>query len=400
MSRGHVELSPSSTHRWWHCAGSVNAERGLPNPGNEHTQLGTAAHALAELAWKEQKPARHYLDTAFAVDDDAGGEIHIVADAEMVEAVQVLLDVYALEADEADQVWFEVPVPLDALKPPAPMGGRLDFGAFKNRWIRVTDYKHGRGVVVEAANNVQGRSYALGLWLKLIAEAGSVVNIEGVAVTIVQPRAFHPDGPVRTELIPIAEFKAWAKELMVRAAATIPADAPRTPGDHCKFCRAKATCPALRMTALAVAQIEFSDLVVGPPNLRSAALMTPDEVAAYLNAKRVLEAWMSAMDGRAMADLEAGRPIPGWGLRAKRGQRKLVSSKAVIACLEVQGVPDALMYEEPALKSVAQMEKAIKPFGAHIPRDLIVSESSGLTLCKLDGATALPASSEFGVIAA
>lgn len=387
MSRGHVELSPSSTSRWWHCPGSVNAERGLPNPGNEHTQAGTAAHALAEAAWAAGKPAKFYLNTAFAVDDDNGGEIHIVADQEMVDAVQMLLDVYAIEADGADKVWVEHKGTLDALTKQhglPPMGGSLDFGAYKNRWIRVTDFKFGRGVVVEAKNNLQGRTYALQTWLALIAEAGAVVNIEGVAITIVQPRAFHPDGPVRTELVPIAEFKIWAKELMEHAKATVPADAPRVPGDQCKFCRAKSTCPALRETALAVAQIEYADLVVGPPEVRSASLMTPDDIANVLEAKKILEAWLSAVEARAFADLEAGRPIPGWGLRPKRGQRKLLSPSAVVICLDAQGVPEEAMYDLPALKSPAQLEKAIKGFGAKIPRDLIVSESSGLTLCRVD----------------
>ena len=46
----HARLSPSASHRWINCPGSVHlAEQCPPQGGSTYTAEGTEAHALAEL---------------------------------------------------------------------------------------------------------------------------------------------------------------------------------------------------------------------------------------------------------------------------------------------------------------------------------------------------------------
>src|SRR3546814_18193298 len=44
----HAVLGASSSHRWFHCPGSIRASEGMPNTSSVFAREGTAAHALAE----------------------------------------------------------------------------------------------------------------------------------------------------------------------------------------------------------------------------------------------------------------------------------------------------------------------------------------------------------------
>ena len=50
MTDFHARLSPSSSHRWMACPGSVRMEEGLPDPPSKHATEGSAAHLLARTS--------------------------------------------------------------------------------------------------------------------------------------------------------------------------------------------------------------------------------------------------------------------------------------------------------------------------------------------------------------
>jgi hypothetical protein len=392
MPGAHVELSPSSAHRWTACHGSVAAERDFPNVGSEYAQEGTAAHELAHLAWTQQRNPAEWIGTAIPVDDDRGGEVHIVVTEEMVEAVALYLDVCAEQSQGCDLVCSETKIDLATLKPPGPMRGTSDFFCFNSstRVLTVLDFKYGRGVVVEAVNNPQLRYYALGVWLHLIQQAQGVLSLDQVRIGVIQPRASHHQGPVRFENVSMDVFKLWAKKLLKHATAASAPNAPRKAGEWCGFCRAKATCGTLRDAALQAAQVEFSDIVSGPPALRAATVLSPQEIVRVLDAAEMIAAWVAAVRARALNDLSSGRPIPGYTLKPKRPTRKVRSPAAVVAVADLLGVPSADLYSLPELKSPAQLEKAFKQAGTKLPGGLIFAESSGVNLCREDDTHALP----------
>src|SRR5690606_12070263 len=86
-----------------------------------------------------------------------------------------------------------------------------------------------------------------------------------ITITIVQPRAYHPDGSIRSETMPVEELLAFSVELMDAARETLKPDAALQVGDHCRFCKAKPICPAYRAEAERVAMVEFDDMPVHRP---------------------------------------------------------------------------------------------------------------------------------------
>jgi hypothetical protein len=80
--------------------------------------------------------------------------------------------------------------------------------------LEVVDLKGGRGVVVEVKGNPQLRTYALGAML-----ANPGIDVSHVQVTIVQPRAPHKDGRIRSERFHVADLVEWTAELMAAMAS-------------------------------------------------------------------------------------------------------------------------------------------------------------------------------------
>jgi hypothetical protein len=116
----------------------------------------------------------------------------------------------------------------------------------------VLDYKHGQGVAVDAEENSQGMMYARG--------AAEGEDLEDIEIVIVQPRAPHPQGPVRSWNISRTDLFTWADEVLLPAAlATNDPNAPLVAGSHCKFCPAGAVCPEKRREAFEAASMAFDD---------------------------------------------------------------------------------------------------------------------------------------------
>ena len=76
--------------------------------------------------------------------------------------------------------------------------------------LHIVDYKHGRGVLVEADDNPQMKLYALGA-LELF---DCIYDIDAVSMTIYQPRRSN----VSTFTIPKADLYAWADQVLAATA--------------------------------------------------------------------------------------------------------------------------------------------------------------------------------------
>ena len=104
------------------------------------------------------------------------------------------------------------------------------------RRLTVIDFKYGKGVV-EAQGNVQLGIYAL--------DPINYYMYDEVELAIVQPRAWHKEGPVRSYLTTPERLEKWAREVVAPAAKeTRKPNAPLFAGDHCKWCLGKPGCPA------------------------------------------------------------------------------------------------------------------------------------------------------------
>jgi hypothetical protein len=159
-------------------------------------------------------------------------------------------------------------------------------------------------------------------------------------------------------------------------------NAPLVPGDHCEFCRAAGTCPALRDYTLDLAQSEFDD---APGTLPIPADMTPDQLSHILERADVFETWLTAVRARAHLVAETAG-LPGWKLVAKQARRKWTDEvKAAEELVHGFGVEQGSIYET-KLKSPAQVEKFLPPADrkSDVFKKLCPAISSGLTLVRAD----------------
>ncbi len=378
--KAHVELAPSSAKRWMNCPGSIEAERGLPDSDSIHSQEGTAAHALAEVAFQRDREAVRWVGETIE---------GIVVTEEMAEHVQTYVDALRDFAEGAEIVRIERRLTMpQSMRPPAEMGGTCDAWFYYPalHLLRVADLKYGKGVVVEVEEdgkpNPQLAYYAVLAWLDLHAESkAKASSVQEVELVVVQPRAFHADGPERSVRITIAELKAFARELLEAARRAMTPQAARQAGDWCRFCKAKMTCPAFRGAALEAAQVRFEDVLGGKDLVLANPMgLTPDQLGHVLRASRTLEAWISEVQKIAMAELERGRPVTGFALKPKRANRKWADEDAVLEWAKQAKVKKADLMKAPELKSPAQIESVVKKLGIALPETLVVRESSGYTL--------------------
>jgi hypothetical protein len=345
--RAHAVLGASSSHRWMACPGSVRLSANAPRRSSRYADEGTAAHQLAERCLSG------HLDAAECV-----GESELVNGAEwpvtdeMAEAVQVFLDAVRAAQQPGDTLLVEQQFDLSAVH--EGMFGTNDACVMSpaRGTLYVFDYKHGKGHAVEAVGNPQLRYYGLGALLHLGA-----TGIRDIVLTIVQPRAPHRDGPVRSERITVMDLLEWTADLRAAAVATEDVFAPIRAGEWCSFCPAAGACPALRDRALESAMADFSGATITVP--AEPALLDPADLARLLDGADLIDKWLAAVRAHALHLAESGQAVPGYKLVDKRATRKWRDPAQVPQALSALGVPPAEMYKEPELRSPAQIETLV-----------------------------------------
>jgi hypothetical protein len=360
---GHAKLAPSKASRWFACPGSIRLESQCPETVSEYAAEGTAAHALGEKAIRAG-----YDDTFNYLGETLNG---FEVTSEMASAVQVYVDAVSAIAPSADLKsqhairWIEQGFKLDWVHP--DVWGTADcivFRPFKHT-LDVIDYKHGRGVVVNPERNAQLMIYALGalynIWMSQSAvtrKALSIYEIAGdVTLWIVQPRADHPGGPIRSWKTSTRElYHFGATQLAICAKATEDEAAPLRAGEHCRFCKAIAVCPARVKENLAIAQTDFDRPVLPEP-----ASLTSEQIIRVLDTAKTLSDWAGQVKAFALAEMERGRALPGYKLVQRKANRIWKASADVIDQLTLL-IGDRA-FKKPELITVAQAEKEAKARG-------------------------------------
>jgi len=349
------------------CPGSVRLSAGMPNTASDAAIEGTRAHALAELALRKNVDTDTYVGLT-------------LEDGEVTEDMAIDVDVYVKFAREliegSTEHWIEHRFNLAALKPVLPLWGTADLVAYNQdmKTLDVADLKFGRGVVVEVNDNPQLKYYALGAALTL----GEGRDIETVRLTIVQPRAGHPSGPIRSVEYTFYEIIEFASDLLAAAAATVAPDAPLVPGSQCRWCKASAVCPAQSMAVAEAAQMSFDKPYVEP---RAVETLSQGELLKIMKIIPFAETYFKAVKDHIYRELAEGRPVPGYKLVAKRPSRKFKDAEAVVAWLKAQNISPDEYNVEPELRSVAQIEKLVgKKAFKTVESDFVNKVSSGVNM--------------------
>jgi Protein of unknown function (DUF2800) len=297
----HADIGPSSLHRVLACPGSYLLCKDAPDTAGIDAAIGTAAHTLAALALERTiHDLREFLTT------DIDG---VTVDEDMTGAVQVYVDHIRTEVvTSKGELLVEQRLDIPALETFGTADAVI-VGAH-DKILRVYDYKHGRGVKVSAIENPQMLAYASGA----LARYGTVDDYLGVTVTIVQPRIDH----IESYTVGIDELQRWEEDAgRIVALARQGTDA-LTPGEkQCRFCPAKATCPALRKYSL--------DHLPEIPD----APIHEEDLGLLLPKLALLEQWISAVRDKAQAVMLAGGAVPGYKLVEGRRSRDWADPEAV-----------------------------------------------------------------------
>lgn len=327
----HSLFSASAASRWINCPGSVVLSHGLPDRSSEYAAWGTVAHALADQALAA---GTFSIETSIEPIKRDGYVIEV--NLEMVECVNAYLDHVVELTAGADMTWSEQRINYARwLEVPEDQAwGTLDLSAvwIEQRHLLIGDLKTGRGVAVAPDNNEQLMLYAGGKLLEL-DDLG--IEVDTIDLAISQPRIQQAPSVWR---IPRADLVAWLQG-RARSGAMSVVSAQRTkdtgrpdnwdevfldPGEkQCRWCKAKATCPALRQdVAQTVSGSAPDDITDAFEPVTIDADDAASVLATCLSKVDLIEDWCSAVRAEAHRRLTAGEPVPGFKLVAgKRGNR-------------------------------------------------------------------------------
>lgn len=313
----HAKLSASGAHRWMRCPGSVRMEEALPDHGSPFAAEGTAAHILAERCLREGSAPKDHLGWEIT-DEDTG--LVFTVDTDMAHYVNQFVEyVRALPGEKR----YEQRVSFDRY---VPNGfGTVDVLVADGNHLTIVDLKYGKGVEVDAEDNPQLMLYALGA----LEAWGWAHDFETVTLVIHQPRIGNVS---EWEDVSVATLTAKGVDFTAHAFNALSPDAPLVPGDvQCKFCKAKAHCPALAAHVMSIATHGFvpedtpgTDELTPPETVDPPETLGVNRLASLLPHTAMIREWATALELRALSLLEAGEDVPGYKLVAGRRSRSWV----------------------------------------------------------------------------
>ena len=328
-NRSHAVLSASSSARWLACPPSAQLCATLPDTVTDYAREGTCAHELAE--YKVQRllgnPASNPTDN---------------------------LDFYDAEMEDCTDSYAQYIAELLATlqEPMVLVEQRLDFSHYvpdgfgtgdcvivADSVLTVIDFKYGKGVAVSADHNSQMMLYALGA-LELF---DALYDIAEIRMVIFQPRIQN----LSECTLPLSELLHWAEtELKPKAELAARGEGAFSAGEHCRFCKQKATCRKRAEYNLQLAKYDFAM----PDKL------TDTEIETILATADQLTAWVADVKEYALRQALSGKQWHGYKVVAGKSNRKYTNPAAVAEAVQAYGKNP---YKEPELLGVTAMEQLL-----------------------------------------
>lgn len=339
----HALLSASGAHRWLNCSPSVRLEEEVEDSTSIYAMEGTFMHELSELhlhyflenikkvefnkRLKQMKKSEFYTD-------------------EIEKAVKAYVDVVIEKINEVRSQSRDPLILIEEKLDYSPWVkegfGTGDVLIIADNIIEVIDLKGGKGVSVSAVGNPQMRLYGLGA----INGFGMLYDTQKIRMTIIQPRLDN----ISTDEMEVEELLEWAEQVVKpKADAAWAGEGEFNPGEHCRFCKIKATCRARCRENLKLACMDFKE----------PALLTDEEVVEVLFQIGELQKWASDVENYALETaINDGKQWPGMKLVEGRATRKFSSETEVAEKLLEAGYPEDKIYSK-SLLSLTKLEKEI-----------------------------------------
>lgn len=340
----HAMLGPSSSHRWLTCTPSAKLEKQFPDGQSDYAAEGSFAHAFAELRLQRylgQIHTRTYNAQLKKMKENPfySKELEEYVDRYVTEASEKISEAQGRSKDAV--IMLEQRLDFSQWVPGG--FGTGDLVIVADGILDVDDLKYGKGVQVYAKDNSQMQLYGLGA----LAQFDMLYDIHTVRMTIHQPRLDHTD----TFEISVEELISWAEEyLRPRAQMAMAGEGEFVAGEHCRFCRAKATCRARAEANLEMAKYDFQDPF----------LLENHEIGDILARAGELVSWASDIQEYALDQaLNQGVKFDGWKLVEGRSNRKYSDECQVAEVLVKADYPEEKIYKPAELLGITAMEKEL-----------------------------------------
>lgn len=377
----HAKWSPSGAAGWSTCVGKIAMEEGREDQPSSYADEGTAAHTIATWCFEQTTDAAAFAGRYVPIRPGVTVEV----DDEMVEYVQYYVDTirqYAGEKPESPfdfehELNIEQDVPIDHITDEDGATGRADAWILTadGEELQVHDLKYGRGEPVSADGNLQLLMYASGA-LRVAELVGA--EPKRVRMVIHQVRTSGPDEWV----IPIHELRESVSYLRIRAGMSRDAYDCRatwigTPGEAdylnpsekgCRWCKAKATCSALRdVVAQTVFQAspatpdEFDDLDAHVAEAVAQQHAPSAWLAASMEKVGLIEDWCKAVRAETERRLLAGDGVPGYKLvQGRKPARKWMDAEQAEQMMKTMRLKADEMYTKKVITPTVA-EKVLAP---------------------------------------
>lgn len=326
----HARFSPSSGKRYLSCPPSLRLEEQFADEQSPYAAEGTAGHEMAEYLIKKHLKKRTKRPVSDYYTD------------ELMEAVDDYVAYAVSQIEEAKRdcpdPYIGVELKVDLSRRVEGCFGTADLVVVDSRKIHIIDLKLGKGVMVEAEENVQLMIYGLGV-LDMLS---FLYEIETVELTIVQPRLQH----LSTWEISAEALLKWGSEVFEAGAKkALAGEGEYAAGDHCRFCKARFTCRERANEYLRLAQMEF----------REAPLLSEEEIAEVLMKADALKKWAEEIYTYAQNEAVVNhKEWPGFKLVLGRSNRRYTDEEDVANAAKAAGYTDIF---KSTLIGITEMEK-------------------------------------------
>ena len=362
----HAILSPSGAHRWMSCTPSAQLERRFQDEQSDYAAEGTFAHRLADLRLSRAianttKPSV-YKKQLTELKQDSWYDTSL---EEFVEQyVTQVTEIFLTTKKKCKDTLVLLEQKLDFSEWVPGGFGTGDVVIISDDTLEVIDLKYGKGVPVSAEGNAQTRLYGLGA----IRTYEMIYGFSKVRMTIIQPRL----DSISTEELTVDELLKWAEEeVKPKALLAKLGEGEFVAGDHCRFCRARATCRARAEANLELAKHDFAD----------AFLLSHDEIAEILGKAEELVRWASDVKAYALDQaMNHEVKFPGWKLVEGKSNRKYSDEIAVANTLIEAGYEEDNLYTRSLLGITAMEREVGKKKINQLLGELIIKPSGKPTL--------------------
>ena len=310
----HAYLSASASERWLKCPPSAKLCAQEEDRGSPYAQQGTDAHELCQ----------YLVEKALGMPCRDPTEDLTWYDAEMQEAAEGYCAFVLEQIAEARKT---CPDPLVCIEQTLDFSKWVEHGfgtgdcvIVADGLLHIIDFKYGLGVLVEATENSQLKCYALGA----VDTFGDLYEISRIRLSIFQPRRENVDTFELTK----EELLKWADEVLAPTARlAYDGEGEFAAGDHCQFCKVKASCRKRAEYAMELAKYDFAE----------APTLDEKEIASILPRIDTLVSWADDIKAYALNQALSGVRYPGWKVVEGRSNRKYTDEAAVAKAVSDAG---------------------------------------------------------------